>query len=549
MSNRKNIFITGFSGTGKSTVGKHLAMMLGWSFVDTDKHIEHQENKSISSIFEGYGELEFRKIETKTINEVCQSQYQVVATGGGVVLSEVNRLLMQEHGIIVCLEATVETLCHRLNSSDSSRNGDEIRPLLKGAELTSKINKLKSARQFVYSMSNYTVHTDNLSVSEVSANVFRNWKHFEKKNELNLLDGATSFVETSQAIYPILVGWGLLDHIAEKMNSTLGTIAYIITDSGANRYARRVQMKLEAEGGIRSHLFMMESGEKFKSLETVSMVYDWLAELKAERSHLVIAVGGGVVGDLAGFVAATYLRGLKFIQVPTTLLAIMDSSIGGKTGVDLNTGKNLVGAFYQPQFVLSDVETLTTLPTRELISGWAEALKHGLIKDESLINEFERNVDLLLNLDKDVTTSLIKRSLDIKAQVVSEDEHELLGSRIMLNYGHTIGHAIETAGKYEKMLHGEAVSVGMMCAAYISNFLGLLTDKQLARQQKLLEMYGLPVKASGIDLKDVTNAMLLDKKTLDGSIRWVLLDRIGHSIVKSNISGKVIMEALDSVIV
>ena len=333
------------------------------------------------------------------------------------------------------------------------------------------------------------------------------------------------------------------------MNSTLGTIAYIITDSGANRYARRVQMKLEAEGGIRSHLFMMESGEKFKSLETVSMVYDWLAELKAERSHLVIAVGGGVVGDLAGFVAATYLRGLKFIQVPTTLLAIMDSSIGGKTGVDLNTGKNLVGAFYQPQFVLSDVETLTTLPTRELISGWAEALKHGLIKDESLINEFERNVDLLLNLDKDVTTSLIKRSLDIKAQVVSEDEHELLGSRIMLNYGHTIGHAIETAGKYEKMLHGEAVSVGMMCAAYISNFLGLLTDKQLARQQKLLEMYGLPVKASGIDLKDVTNAMLLDKKTLDGSIRWVLLDRIGHSIVKSNISGKVIMEALDSVIV
>jgi len=549
MSNRKNIFITGFSGAGKSTVGKHLAMMLGWSFVDTDKHIEHQENKSISSIFEGYGELEFRKIETKTINEVCQSQYQVVATGGGVVLSEVNRLLMQEHGIIVCLEATVETLCHRLNSSDSSRNGDEIRPLLKGAELTSKINKLKSARQFVYSMSNYTVHTDNLSVSEVSANVFRNWKHFEKKNELNLLDGATSFVETSQAIYPILVGWGLLDHIAEKMNSTLGTIAYIITDSGANRYARRVQMKLEAEGGIRSHLFMMESGEKFKSLETVSMVYDWLAELKAERSHLVIAVGGGVVGDLAGFVAATYLRGLKFIQVPTTLLAIMDSSIGGKTGVDLNTGKNLVGAFYQPQFVLSDVETLTTLPTRELISGWAEALKHGLIKDESLINEFERNVDLLLNLDKDVTTSLIKRSLDIKAQVVSEDEHELLGSRIMLNYGHTIGHAIETAGKYEKMLHGEAVSVGMMCAAYISNFLGLLTDKQLARQQKLLEMYGLPVKASGIDLKDVTNAMLLDKKTLDGSIRWVLLDRIGHSIVKSNISGKVIMEALDSVIV
>ena len=293
----------------------------------------------------------------------------------------------------------------------------------------------------------------------------------------------------------------------------------------------------------------MQAGEKYKTLDAVSMVYDWLAELKAERSHIVVAIGGGVVGDLAGFVAATYLRGIKLIQIPTTLLAIMDSSIGGKTGVDLNSGKNLVGAFYQPEFVLSDVETLTTLPKRQLISGWAEALKHGLIKDEGLIDEFERNVDSVLSLDKDITTSLIRKSLSIKAEVVSLDEHELLGTRIMLNYGHTIGHAIETAGNYEKLLHGEAVSVGMMGAGYISNSLGMLTDEQFERQKSLLEMYGLPVKVDGIDSTDVKNAMLLDKKTVDGSIRWVLLDYIGHSFVKHDISEKLILEALNSVIV
>jgi len=546
---KTNIFLTGFSGTGKSTVGHHLAKMLGWSFVDTDRYIELQKDTNISAIFEELGEKEFRKIEGEVINQVCKLQYQVVATGGGAVLSELNRRLMDENGIIVCLEARVDILSKRLSSNISNRPNKEIRPLLGGSDLISEINKLKSKRQFVYSMSNFTVHTDDQSIGEVATIIYRDWKHFEKKNGLNLLRDTVSLVHTSETIYPVCVGWGILDSIAEKINSISShSIVYLITDSGANKYARRIQTTLES-AGVRSHLFVMQSGEKYKTLNTVNMVYDWLAGLKAERSHIVIAVGGGVVGDLAGFVAATYLRGMKIIQVPTTLLAIMDSSIGGKTGVDLNSGKNLVGAFYQPEFVLSDVETLTTLPKRQLISGWAEALKHGLIKDEGLIDEFERNVDSLLSLDKDITTSLIRKSLSIKAEVVSLDEHELLGSRIMLNYGHTIGHAIETAGKYEKMLHGEAVSVGMMGAGYISNSLGMLTDEQFERQKSLLEMYGLPVKVDGIDSTDVKNAMLLDKKTVDGSIRWVLLDYIGHSVVKRDISEKLMLEALNSVIV
>ncbi len=546
---KTNIFLTGFSGTGKSTVGRHLAKMLGWTFVDTDMCIEKEKDTSISNIFEELGEKEFRKIESAIIEKVCSSQYQVVATGGGLVISEKNRKLMGQNGIIVCLEARFNTLLTRLGGTSLNPQTKEVRPLLESSDLESKIIDLKSKRQSVYSMSDYTVHTDDLAINEVSTIIYRNWRHFQKKNILYSSWDVASLVNTPETIYPICVGWGILDTISEKINSmTNNSVVYLVTDSGANKYARRVQAELES-ARIRTHLFVMESGEKHKTLNTVSMIYDWLAELKAERSHIVMAIGGGVVGDLAGFVAATYLRGVKFIQVPTTLLAIMDSSIGGKTGVDLDRGKNLVGAFYQPEFVLSDVEALTTLPQRQLISGWAEALKHGLIKDEGLIDEFEKNVKNVLNLDKEITTELIKRSLNIKAKVVSSDEHELLGTRIMLNYGHTIGHAIETAGKYEKLLHGEAVSIGMMAAGYISNALGILTSSQFERQKGLLEMYGLPIKVEGINLTDVKNAMLLDKKTLDGSIRWVLLDEIGHSIVKNDVPEKLISEALGSVII
>ena len=545
---KTNIFLTGFSGTGKSTVGRHLSKMLGWTFVDTDMRIEQQKGTSISNIFEEIGEKDFRKIESAIIGQVCNAQYQVVATGGGLVLSEYNRRLMSENGILVCLEAGVETLFSRLGGTKPNTKNKEIRPLLESSDLKSKIIDLKSERQFVYSMSDYTVHTDDLTVDEVSTIIYRNWKHFQKKNVLYSSWDVAGLVNTSETSYPVCVGWGILDTISEKINSVYNnSVVYLITDSGANKYARRVQTELEL-ANIRTHLFVMEAGEKYKTLNTVSMIYDWLAELKAERSHIVMAIGGGVVGDLAGFVAATYLRGIKFIQVPTTLLAIMDSSIGGKTGVDLDSGKNLVGAFYQPIFVLSDVEVLTTLPQRQLVSGWAEALKHGLIRDEGLIDEFEKNVKGVLNLDKEITTELIKRSLNIKAKVVSSDEHELLGTRIMLNYGHTIGHAIETAGQYEKLLHGEAVSIGMMAAGYISNALGILTAAQFERQKSLLQMYGLPVNVEGINFTDVKNAMLLDKKTLDGSIRWVLLDDIGHSIVKSDVSEKLIIEALNSVI-
>jgi 3-dehydroquinate synthase len=242
----------------------------------------------------------------------------------------------------------------------------------------------------------------------------------------------------------------------------------------------------------------MPAGEQHKTLETVEHVYAWLADRKAERGHIIVAVGGGVVGDLAGLVAATYLRGMPFAQVPTSLLAMMDAAIGGKVAVDLPQGKNLVGAFYQPKFVLSDVSTLQTLPQRELTSGWAEAIKHGLILQPDLLDSFERDRDDILALKPDVATDIIRRSVAVKANVVSQDERETLGVRILLNYGHTLGHAIEAASGYGNFLHGEAVSVGMMGAAYIGNAMGMMSDEEVDRQRAILESYGLrsPVERS-----------------------------------------------------
>ncbi len=357
-------------------------------------------------------------------------------------------------------------------------------------------------------------------------------------------DDLAAIVRTASGDYPIWVGWNILDEIGERVRSVLDTnAAYIITDEGAHRQGRRAQFSLEA-AGIPAHMFIMPAGETHKTLDTVRLIYGWLAERKAERGHLVVAVGGGVVGDLAGFVAATYLRGMPFAQVPTTLLAMMDASIGGKTAVDLPQGKNLVGAFYQPRFVLSDVSTLRSLPPRELASGWAEAIKHGLIVDEKLLTAFETQMQPLRALEPDIATGIIRRSVAIKANIVSQDERETLGIRILLNYGHTIGHAIESATGYQRFLHGEAVSIGMMGAAYIGEAMGMMSAAEVRRQRAVLAGYNLPLTCTDMDFAAVSAAMLSDKKTAGRTIRWVLLDGIGNATTRNDISPALVQDTL-----
>ena len=352
-------------------------------------------------------------------------------------------------------------------------------------------------------------------------------------------------VKVSSGEYPVWVGWDILDTIGQRVNDLIETsTAYIVVDQNVQQYVRKLQVSLESVG-IHVHIFVMPSGEASKNLDTVRLVYDWLTSMKAERKHLVVALGGGVMGDLVGFVAATYLRGMPLVHVPTTLLAMMDSSIGGKVAVDLPEGKNLVGSFYQPKFVMSDVSILKSLPDRELNSGWAEAIKHGLILDKGLFEIFEKEHDKLRSLDPDFSTEIIRRSVAIKANVVSKDEKEQLGIRILLNYGHTIGHAIETVTGYKDYLHGEAVSVGMMGAAYIAYKVGLVKNTNVIERQKhVFGKYELPISFNNLGSENLLNAMKNDKKKSNGDLNWVLLDSIGNAVTMNKIPEDILRDAL-----
>ena len=551
---KENIFLTGFSGTGKTTVGRTAARLLNWHFVDTDEQIVRTTGKSIASIFDNDDESAFRRLEHEQLVQVCEADQQIVSTGGGMVIDEQNRQLMEANGVIVCLEAELGTICSRLLTEESS----VARPMLTDSDPMQRIGALKTRRQGAYARAHWTVHTDRLTPDDVAAEVVRAYRMLVERADRRPLSsympskmgdvGSHSHVLSVSTVtgdYPVWVGWDNLAELGERVQDILITgAAYVVTDVGAAHHALVARESLEAVG-ISVQVFEMPSGEVSKSLEMVRRIYSWLTLHRAERGDLVIALGGGVVGDIAGFVAATFLRGMRFVQVPTTLLAMVDSSIGGKTGVDLPEGKNLVGSFHQPQFVLEDVKMLQTLPERQRISGWAEAIKHGLIADEGLLSIFEKNGEAIRSLDGAASTEVIARSVAIKADVVSKDERETLGLRVLLNYGHTIAHALEVATGYEKYLHGEAVSIGMMGAAAVCRGLNMLTDADVDRQRRVLESYGLPVRIDQPGLeRAILAAMVMDKKTVRGSIRWVLLDGIGRAVTRSDVPERLVDKAL-----
>lgn len=296
----------------------------------------------------------------------------------------------------------------------------------------------------------------------------------------------------------------------------------------APHYARRAEKSLVA-AGFDPVQIVVPAGETAKNLATVHACYDKLAAHRLERKSFIVALGGGVVGDLAGFVAATYLRGIPFVQVPTTLLAQVDSSVGGKVGVNLKAGKNLVGAFHQPRFVLCDLDTLRTLPEREFRAGLAEVIKYGIIYDAALFRALERDMDKLLARDQKLLTAVVARCCEIKAEVVGQDETES-GLRAILNFGHTIGHGLEAISRYGKYLHGEAISVGQAAAARLSAQQLGLSDVEVRRIIILLRGAGLPtsVNLNHAQRRGLTAAMKLDKKVSGGEIKFVLARRIGR---------------------
>lgn len=339
-------------------------------------------------------------------------------------------------------------------------------------------------------------------------------------------------VSLGQRSYAIKVGGGLLARLgAECARLKLGQRCAVITDANVGRHYARAALRSLSASGFKPVLVTVPAGEKSKRIAIVENCHDQLAEARLERKSFVVALGGGVVGDLAGFVAATYLRGIPFVQVPTTLLAQVDSSVGGKTGVNLRAGKNLVGAFHQPGLVLCDLELFQSLPEREYISGLAEVIKYGIIYDAVLFAQLERILPKLLQRDTAILRSVVARCCEIKADVVGQDETEG-GLRAILNFGHTIGHAIENSSGYGKYLHGEAIAIGQVAAAKLSHQILGLPSVDVDRIEKLFVRAGLPIKIklNAAARKKLSVAMKLDKKVSGGVITFVLAQKIGKVV-------------------
>ncbi len=607
-----NIILAGFSATGKSFVGREVARRLNWDFIDTDEEIVKQAGKPISEIFQQEGEAKFRELERHMIKKACQQKQTVIAIGGGAIVDNQNYELLAQSGLIICLEAKPETIYQRLFQDAAYGSETEIRPLLAQDNPLEHIKQLKASRQPYYANVDWTVHTDDLSISEVAEEVARAWgllrgvyperdssvaslpQNGKRRRARNDNSGAIARhempkqsqeyltprlprspfatlrtsahrndkgkgcndtdkdiaceVKTTTQSYPIFVGWGLLDKLGEKIKERglCGTVNVISDEIVFSLYGRKVREIVEHAGFV-VNSFVVPPGETTKNIDFANRIYDFLVEHRAERDDILIALGGGMVGDLAGFVAATFLRGMPWIQLPTSLVAMVDASIGGKVGVNHPQGKNLIGAFYQPNFVLVDCQTLTTLSQRELTSGWAEVIKYGLILDEGFFKFLKINAAKLMELEPDMLTQAIARSAAFKAQVVSEDEREK-GKRIILNYGHTIAHGLEAATQYRQFLHGEAVAIGMVGAGKLSQRLGLLSPARVKQQQSLLQRFDLPVSFSKIDLTDVERAMELDKKVRGGAIRWVLLEDMGKAVIHSSVPRQDVLAVLQELL-
>ncbi|PPC97545.1 MAG: 3-dehydroquinate synthase [Methylotenera sp.] len=350
-------------------------------------------------------------------------------------------------------------------------------------------------------------------------------------------------VELANRSYPIHIGRGLvsnadliLPHLKRKH------VAIVTNTTVAPLYLEQLSASLQA-AGVSVISIILPDGEAYKNSETLNLIYDALLQNRCERSTTLIALGGGVIGDLTGYAAATYLRGVPFIQIPTTLLSQVDSSVGGKTGINHPLGKNMIGAFYQPQLVLADIDTLQTLPSREFSAGMAEVIKYGLIRDPDFFDWLEMHIEQLMALDESSISEAIYRSCQNKADVVARDEHET-GERALLNLGHTFGHAIENAMGYGVWLHGEAVAAGTMMAADLSERMGWLKPEDVKRIYVLLTAANLPLEAPKLGVEKYLDLMQLDKKVADGKIRLVLQQGIGKSVITSDYDEKKLKETL-----
>jgi shikimate kinase / 3-dehydroquinate synthase len=492
-----NIFLYGPPGTGKSTIGNLLASHLKLPFADLDTLIEAKAGLSISQIMEGQGEAAFRDLETsmleETVGHASSGTSKVIALGGGALLRTENRSLAEAHGTVVLLMAELPTLMERLREEAGKR------PLLAG-DLHARLTSLLEQRSEHYDSFSIKIQLDGMTAGQCAAQIETRLGRFHL---------------SAMGEYDVIVGQ--VGNLSYAMQNPV-----IVTDENVAPFHLEQVKSVLASAGHEPKSIVIPAGEDHKNLQTISYLWNAFLENGLDRKSTVIALGGGVVGDMAGFAAATYMRGVPWICIPTTLLSMVDASIGGKTGFDLPQGKNLIGSFYPPKLVLADPLLLGTLPQRELLSGMAEVVKHGIISDPELFRLCACGWDWV----KDNLEEMVKRAMAVKIKVIEEDPYEK-GFRAALNLGHTVGHAVELVSKFQ-LHHGEAVAIGLVVEANYAERIGLAEPGLSNTIKDVLSGYGLPVEIpESLPREEILRAMMVDKKKDAKKIRFALPVSIG----------------------
>jgi 3-dehydroquinate synthase len=519
-----NIVLTGFMGTGKSSVGREVARRLDRAFVDMDVEIERRAGKSISSIFAHEGESAFRAHESELCRQLSARRGLVIATGGGALVDPENRRRMIASGPVFCLTCDLDEILRRLAPARD-------RPLLDVEDRREWAERLLDSRQAAYGSIPRQIDTTSLSIDQVVSQV---------------IEGAFSIclpVRHPGGSYPIHIGHGLLrklGQLAREMGS--GERIAVITNPTVSALHLLPAIESLRRAGFAPFVCTIPDGEQHKTLDTAAGLYEQLVVGDLDRSGTVLALGGGVTCDLAGFVAATYMRGVPVIQVPTTLLAMVDASVGGKTAVDLPQGKNLVGAFKQPALVVIDPGVLRTLPAGEIASGMAELIKHGILADGDLLVELERQDLATTAPTPQVWENWIARSLQVKIDVVEGDPFER-GWRAVLNLGHTTGHALEQISGFH-MRHGEGVSIGTVVAARIAVQMGRADPSLPERVAAVMAAHRLPVECPPVSSERIWEAAGRDKKRRGKALRWVLPRAIGEVEIVEDVPRQVVLDVL-----
>lgn len=502
----RNLVLIGMPGSGKSTVGRALARRLGREFVDSDDLVASAAGRSVPQIFAAEGEPGFRARERTAVAELASRRGLVLATGGGLPVDPENLRQLRSSGVVVALWADLAALADRLAAEGG-------RPLLDVPDPPARLRELLTGRASAYRQAD--LHLDTTRLRPEAA--------------VDLLLRLTAAERLMVPGYAVHVGAGLLPALGPMLAALApGRGALVVADAAvAGSHADAVLGSLRA-AGFTAALAAVPPGEAAKSLEQAARLYEAALDAGLDRGGLIVAVGGGVVGDLAGFVAATFLRGIGFVPVPTTLLAQVDASVGGKVAVNLPRGKNLVGAFHRPLAVVADVGTLATLPPAELRSGLAEVVKHGVLAGGDDYALVRRRAPALLARQPEALAEVVAGSVRIKAEVVRTDERELGGARMSLNLGHTLAHAVEAVAGYGHWRHGEAVAVGLCAAGRLALRRGLWDPAEEADVERLLADLGLPIRLDGLPADRLLAAMRFDKKVSGGRLRWILPERLGR---------------------